>query len=346
MKRILLVSFLAASTVLGQYTPRETGVTPVGSANTPLFDNGSNGFTNGTTTGNTTVVATSTGTLTNNHCVKIDASGNLIDSGAVCGPAPAGSANTPLFDNGSSGFTNGARSGNTTKVVTTTGSTPTNDCAKWDASGNLIDSGGTCGGSGSVATDSIFTAKGDWPLGTGSSTSAKLAVGANNTMPVADSSQTTGVKWSATIPPAMFTNTYDATSGTAPNFPPYVPFVAYLSGYNLKSTGTTTIFTVPSTNGVGRYVLTNAFIVCTAVTGGANQAIIFKIQDGSSNVLTTVVTGSTSTPIVGEVWYQSPLTGGPSFAPASGTTVQINVTQGSNSTTATGTVYLTGFYTP
>lgn len=38
-----------------------------------------------TYTGNTTKLATSTGALTNGHCVQIDASGNLVDSGGVCG---------------------------------------------------------------------------------------------------------------------------------------------------------------------------------------------------------------------------------------------------------------------
>lgn len=32
-------------------------------------------------------------------------------------------------------------------VTTTSGATTTNNCAKWDADGNLVDSGGTCGGS-------------------------------------------------------------------------------------------------------------------------------------------------------------------------------------------------------
>jgi len=51
------------------------------------------------------------------------------------------------------------------------------------------------GGGGSVATDTIFDAKGDLPVGTGSNTAAKLTVGANDTILVADSGQTTGLKW-------------------------------------------------------------------------------------------------------------------------------------------------------
>lgn len=50
-------------------------------------------------------------------------------------------------------------------------------------------------GGGSVATDVIFDAKGDLPVGTGADTAAKLAVGANDTFLVPDSAQATGLKW-------------------------------------------------------------------------------------------------------------------------------------------------------
>jgi hypothetical protein len=53
----------------------------------------------------------------------------------------------------------------------------------------------TGGGGGSVATDTIFDAKGDLPVGTGSDTAAKLTVGSNDTIPIADSSQSTGIRW-------------------------------------------------------------------------------------------------------------------------------------------------------
>ncbi len=51
--------------------------------------------------------------------------------------------------------------------------------------------------SGNVATDTIWDAKGDLAGGTGADTAARLAVGANNTILMADSSQTTGLKWFA-----------------------------------------------------------------------------------------------------------------------------------------------------
>lgn len=46
-----------------------------------------------------------------------------------------------------------------------------------------------------VATDTIFDAKGDLAVGTGANTSAKRTVGANLTILTADSTQSTGMKW-------------------------------------------------------------------------------------------------------------------------------------------------------
>src|SRR5688500_9585204 len=53
------------------------------------------------------------------------------------------------------------------------------------------------GGSGDVATDAIWDAKGDLAGGTGANTAAKLTVGANGTVLTADSGEATGLKWAA-----------------------------------------------------------------------------------------------------------------------------------------------------
>ena len=45
---------------------------------------------------------------------------------------------------------NGTSIPSSATLATKTGTTPTNNCAKWDSSGNLIDSGGTCGGGSGV----------------------------------------------------------------------------------------------------------------------------------------------------------------------------------------------------
>lgn len=65
----------------------------------------------------------------------------------------------PIFNDGNRNLIEGSVSGSTSKVVTTTGSLTTNHCAKWDASGNLIDSGAGCGGAGSLSIgDSVGSA--------------------------------------------------------------------------------------------------------------------------------------------------------------------------------------------
>lgn len=66
---------------------------------------------------------------------------------------------------------------------------------------------------GSVATDTIFDAKGDLAVGTGADTAAKLTVGANGKVPVADSSQTTGIRWD--YPPGYELDYVQKTSNTS-----------------------------------------------------------------------------------------------------------------------------------
>ena len=50
---------------------------------------------------------------------------------------------------------------------------------------------------GATATDPIFDAKGDLPVGTGADAAAKLAAGTNGYVLTADSAQSTGLKWAA-----------------------------------------------------------------------------------------------------------------------------------------------------
>lgn len=72
---------------------------------------------------------------------------------------------------------------------------------------------GYSGGSGSVATDTIFDAKGDLAVATAADTASRLAVGTNAFVLTADSAEATGIKWAA------------AASGT----PTFVGARAYLA---------------------------------------------------------------------------------------------------------------------
>lgn len=67
-------------------------------------------------------------------------------------------------------------------------------------------------GSGDVATDAIWDAKGDLAVGTGANTAARLAVGTNGQVLTADSAEATGTKWATVagtgdvVGPASATN--------------------------------------------------------------------------------------------------------------------------------------------
>jgi hypothetical protein len=57
-----------------------------------------------------------------------------------------------------------------------------------------------------AVTKAAFTAKGDLIVATASGTPTNLAVGANNTVPVADSAQSTGIRWASSLSGLTLTN--------------------------------------------------------------------------------------------------------------------------------------------
>ena len=68
-------------------------------------------------------------------------------------PITAGTSGQPLLSGGggATAMSWGTLSGNTTTFATTSGSLVSGNCAKFDASGNIVDFGGACGGTGSPA---------------------------------------------------------------------------------------------------------------------------------------------------------------------------------------------------
>ncbi len=79
------------------------------------------------------------------------------------------------------------------------------DATAWNGSLKLVtenavrDKIETMGGGTTIATDTIWDAKGDMAIATGSDAAAKLTVGANDTFHVADTAAATGTKWTDTI---------------------------------------------------------------------------------------------------------------------------------------------------
>lgn len=64
------------------------------------------------------------------------------------------------------------------------------------------------GGSGDVATDTIWNAKGDLAVGTGSDTASRLGVGTDGHVLTADSGEATGLKWAAAAGGGGVTHSY------------------------------------------------------------------------------------------------------------------------------------------
>jgi len=108
--------------------------------------------------GNGSKVQLSSGSATSGDCVKFDANGNTVDTGAACastslasgdiwignGSSVATATALPLsIANGGTGVS--VAQGNGTKVQLSSGSTTTNDCVKFDANGNTVDTGAACG---------------------------------------------------------------------------------------------------------------------------------------------------------------------------------------------------------
>ena len=82
--------------------------------------------------------------------------------------------------------------------------------------------------------------------------------------------------------------------GGAPIAPNFVPVVVYKTGIDLKTNGTTDIFTVPTGQ---NFVCTGAYLEPTAVTGGAAVAFNFKIiESGGSAAMTTNAAAGSANP--------------------------------------------------
>jgi hypothetical protein len=150
-----------------------------------------------TFTGNGAKTASSAGTVLNNDCAKWDVNGNIIDAGGPCATISNGTAGQFGFYS-TTGTTLSAHTlvagdipalnyqsplsftGSGTKTITSTAAGTANNCAKWDASGNVVDAGAPCGaGTGSTLSTPSSTTVGNIPQfsnATGSALSTGLGL--------------------------------------------------------------------------------------------------------------------------------------------------------------------------
>ncbi len=118
------------------------------------------------------------------------------------------------------------------------------------------------------------------------------------------------------------------------------------TGVDLKSAGTTTIFTVPT----GRtFLCTGVAILVTAVnTGGSGSQVGVVKESSSARVMTTAFTSTAGTPVANQsVFFSIPnsvSTAAWSTCTAGNSVQWVNNASHAGSTAVTGTIWVTGFY--
>lgn len=112
------------------------------------------------------------------------------------------------------------------------------------------------GGSGSVATDTIWDAAGDIAVGTGADTAAKLTVGASGKVPTSN-----GTTLAYTFPPAWEFDYVEKTSNVSPTATVEASADLIVSGSAVTYDGSTAVvieffsgFVRPDTGGAGRSI--------------------------------------------------------------------------------------------
>ncbi len=191
------------------------------------------------------------------------------------------------------------------------------------------------GGSGDIATATIWDAKGDLAVGTGANTASRLAVGTDGQVLTADSAQATGVKWASAsgLGDALVANPLSQFAATTS---------AQLAGVISDETGTgalvfansPTLFT-PALGTPASGVLTNAtgLPIATGVSGLGTGVAAFLGTPSSAN-LAAALTDETGTGAA--VFATSPTLVTPALGVASATSInKVTITAPATSATIT-----------
>jgi hypothetical protein len=148
------------------------------------------------------------------------------------------------------------------------------------------------GGQGALLSDVSWSAKGDMVVASGDNVAAILGVGANNSILIADTSASVGVKWGNSISNLTITN-ITGTAGTITTFDSTKGTITNLGGTNLNYTGIGTIANISNTNINSSGIITASTFNSTVATGTAPLTVASSTL--VSNLNSQYLNGNAST---------------------------------------------------
>ena len=221
-------------------------------------------------------------------------------------------ANAPVIGGGAGAApTVGSRSGNTTTFGTTSGTLTSGDCAQFDSSGNVVDSGAACGSGGGGGVNSgtathlaYYATTGATVSDMGANFTFNSGIGtlSGNSSAILDMSAANPAnglvvpKSSGAAPTTDATLGFNSTSHALVwgNSSTLSTMYGAVAGVNASSTtcANQVIYSIYSYGGPGCITITSAYVNTTIMTGGAFTGGLISVSTGSGHVNMTV--GGTS----------------------------------------------------